>query len=158
MDTVGYIGWNQWDEIIKRTGWSTDKLRDNRYNAVLHLVTAADGKSEFYNMDNAARYENVEEAVIRDKALRSAYVGHNNLYFFNNHHDKGFSGKMNEVTNTVLSLLGLPTKMSRYKKYLLDTRFVKGDQDPLTFHQVLFNRTGKKPFSFEYDKDNEFHF
>ena len=93
MDTVGYIGWNQWDEIIKRTGWSTDKLRDNRYNAVLHLVTAADGKSEFYNMDNAARYENVEEAVIRDKALRSAYVGHITCTFLITITIKGFQVK-----------------------------------------------------------------
>jgi hypothetical protein len=32
-------------------------LRDRRYDAVIHLVTAADGAHEFYNLDNPSRYE-----------------------------------------------------------------------------------------------------
>lgn len=123
MDSAGYIGWENWEKIINMTGWSTEKLRDNRYDAILHLVTAADGKKEFYNLDNAARYETVEEAVIRDKALRKVYVGHNHLYFIGNNHPDGFKGKMQEASNSVLSMLGFPTNISRYKKYLLDTRF-----------------------------------
>ena len=40
---------------------STVNLRENRYNAVLHLVTAADGAEEFYSKaNNAARFENAE--------------------------------------------------------------------------------------------------
>ena len=31
-----------------------------RYDAVLHMVTAAQGAEEFYNFSNEARYENVE--------------------------------------------------------------------------------------------------
>lgn len=43
MDSLGYVGEVVWDRILKSTGWSTIELRDNRYDAVLHLVTAADG-------------------------------------------------------------------------------------------------------------------
>ena len=32
-------------------------MRDNRYDAVIHLVTAAIGAETYYNLDNAARYE-----------------------------------------------------------------------------------------------------
>jgi hypothetical protein len=34
------------------------------------MVTAAEGAADFYGLANEARYESVEEAVNRDKALR----------------------------------------------------------------------------------------
>jgi hypothetical protein len=38
-------------------------MRDNRYDGILHLVTAADGAEDFYeNQTNEARYENIEQA------------------------------------------------------------------------------------------------
>ena len=43
MDTAGYIGFEAFNEILKVKGWSTSELRDKRYDAILHLVTAADG-------------------------------------------------------------------------------------------------------------------
>ena len=55
---------------------STVNLRENRYNAVLHLVTAADGAEEFYSKaNNAARFENAEQARQRDRRLQKAYQG-----------------------------------------------------------------------------------
>jgi Tfp pilus assembly protein PilE len=39
------------------------QLRDRRYEAVIHLVTAAQGAEEFFtNQNNEARYESIEEA------------------------------------------------------------------------------------------------
>ena len=77
MDTVGYCGWDTWAKILEKSGWSTEELRDTRYDAVVHLVTAADGAPEHYDYGNVSRYETHEEAVIRDKCLRTAYLGHN---------------------------------------------------------------------------------
>lgn len=38
-------------------------LRDKRYDAVIHLVSAANGAEEFYDIDNnPARWETVEIA------------------------------------------------------------------------------------------------
>jgi hypothetical protein len=60
-------------------------LRDNRYDAVLHLVTAADGAEKFYaSLNNEARYESVSEAVEKDKRLREAYLGHRNWHIIDN--------------------------------------------------------------------------
>ena len=77
MDSAGYLSKEQWGKLRKKTGWTNLELRDYRYDAILHMITAADGAAEFYGYDNVARFETVEEAIIRDKALRAAYLGHN---------------------------------------------------------------------------------
>ena len=38
-------------------GYNQVQLRDNRYDAIIHMVTAAKGAEKHYNLDNAARYE-----------------------------------------------------------------------------------------------------
>lgn len=54
-------------------------LRDNRYDAILHMVTAADGAEKFYaSLSNEARYESIDEAKLKDKRVRDAYMGHKN--------------------------------------------------------------------------------
>ena len=79
-------------------------LRDHRYDAVIHMVTAADGAAQFYNNDNEARYENAEQAKNTDKALRECYIGHNQLYVIDN--VGTFGEKVNQTINTVLSVIG----------------------------------------------------
>ena len=41
MDGSAYTSENIWQAILDETGWSTMQLRDRRYEAVIHLVTAA---------------------------------------------------------------------------------------------------------------------
>ena len=51
-------------------------IRDARYNAVLHMTTAADGAEGFYTSENnPSRMEGVEEAKILDKKIREAWLG-----------------------------------------------------------------------------------
>ena len=83
-------------------------------------MTAADGAAEFYDYDNPARYETVDEAIERDKALRSAYIGHNKIFMIGNDHKDGFKGKMNETVETVKTLMGFPTNRTRFRKFLVD--------------------------------------
>lgn len=70
-------------------GCNVVQLRDIRYDAILHLVTAADGAKQFYaSLSNEARYESVEEAIEKDKKLRMAYMGHRRwVYIPNNFKD-----------------------------------------------------------------------
>lgn len=56
-----------------------------------------------------------------DLALRSAYLGHNKLFFVGNNQKNGFQGKIEEVVNTVFSILGFPTSLGRYRKFLVNT-------------------------------------
>lgn len=77
MDGSAYCDENVWQAILDETGWSTIHLRDRRYEAVIHMVTAADGAQTFYtSVNNQARYENIPEAVALDKRLINAWVGH----------------------------------------------------------------------------------
>ena len=63
MDGQAYSDPNVWQAILDETGWSTVQLRDRRYEAVIHMMTAAEGAEEFYtDSNNEARYESLEEA------------------------------------------------------------------------------------------------
>jgi len=76
-------------------------MRDNRYDAVLHMVTAADGASKFYAaLTNEARYESVSEAINKDKKLREAYMGHKNWVMIDNT-AKDFLAKINAAKQQV---------------------------------------------------------
>jgi hypothetical protein len=66
-------------------GMNILSMRDSRYEAVIHLVTAADGAEEFYDqLTNEARYESRDEAIDKDKKLRAAYMGHPKWYLIDN--------------------------------------------------------------------------
>jgi len=43
MDSLGYCKEEMFESILKKTGWNWSDLRDKRYDAVIHLITAADG-------------------------------------------------------------------------------------------------------------------
>ena len=57
MDGSAYMKAESWQALLDEKGLSEVNLRDKRYDAVIHLVTAADGAAEYYNLGNAARYE-----------------------------------------------------------------------------------------------------
>jgi len=57
MDGCAYMKPECWQTLMDEKGWSEVTLRDRRYDGVIHLVTAANGAPEFYNLGNVARYE-----------------------------------------------------------------------------------------------------
>ena len=94
-------------------------MRDNRYDAVLHMVTAADGASKFYaSLTNEARYESVSEAINKDKKLREAYMGHKSWFMIDNSMPD-FTSKINAAKQQVQNILGRTGGTSFYKKFLL---------------------------------------
>lgn len=77
MDGSVYVSRSQWQALMDDLGVSTVQIRDNRYDAVIHLMTAAIGAESFYvTEDGEPRYENLDEARQKDEALRHAYMGH----------------------------------------------------------------------------------
>ena len=58
MDGSAYMNALNWQALLDEMSLNTVILRDRRYDAIIHLVTAADGAPEFYNLDNPSRYEN----------------------------------------------------------------------------------------------------
>lgn len=77
MDPHAYMSEEVWQIILDEQGWNPVNLRDKRYDAVIHLVTAADGAEEFYTKgNNQARYESVEDAIQTDRRIQTAWNGH----------------------------------------------------------------------------------
>lgn len=102
-------------------GVSTVQIRDNRYDAVIHMVTAADGASEFYQtmIGGEPRYESIEEAKLKDELLRQAYMGHQKWFLINNIECVDFKDKIWKTKEAVLDVLGKSAGVHFHKKFLL---------------------------------------
>lgn len=124
MDISAYMRPEMWEEITRAVGTSTAELRDTRYDAVLHLVSAADGAEQFYTTsNNASRNEKADEkglqiARMLDKRVIEAWTGHSHLRVINNHED--FDAKINRVLKEISNVLGLPQPIEEERKYLVE--------------------------------------
>lgn len=77
MDSRAYVGPEKWSIMLQENAWTVQALRDQRYDAVFHLVTTAIGAEEFYtNANNATRLEDATKARDLDLKILSAWVGH----------------------------------------------------------------------------------
>ena len=47
MDGNAYMDGVIWLAMLERLGFNPSQLRDNRYDCVIHLVTAADGAEQY---------------------------------------------------------------------------------------------------------------
>ena len=45
-------GKDAFDDVLEEFNWTVPQLRDQRYEAVVHLVTAAIGAERFYTLEN----------------------------------------------------------------------------------------------------------
>ncbi len=58
MDGSAFMDPQTWQALLDDMGLNTLMLRDNRYDGVIHLVTAADGAYDFYEqISNEARFD-----------------------------------------------------------------------------------------------------
>ena len=111
LDISAYIKPEEWQEITAMCGTTPNALME-RYDAVLHLVSAADGAEQFYTTaTNATRYEKANEEGLRlarelDKKVIMAWTGHPHLRVINNHND--FESKLNRVLMEISKVVGLP--------------------------------------------------
>ncbi|KAF0720680.1 Aste57867_105 [Aphanomyces stellatus] len=118
MDGSAYLTPEQWEDLKSAHDLDTVTLRDTRYNAVFHLVTAAKGAEAYYTLsNNNSRYESVEGAIDADNRLCHAWVGHPKLFVFDN--STSFEAKMQRLIATAANLTGLPSTVKTAKKYLL---------------------------------------
>ena len=123
MDISAYIKPEEWEEITAMAGTDSTRLRD-RYNAVLHLVSAADGAEQYYTTaTNATRYEKADEEGLRlarelDKKVINAWSGHSHLRVINNHDD--FNAKLGRVIKEISNVLGLPQPLEKERLYKVE--------------------------------------
>lgn len=88
MDARAYMSEESWNKVLDRNSLNAVELRDNRYDQVIHLVTAANGAEDFYNTeDNPMRTEGLDLARKRDEATGEAWIGHPYLEIIDNSTD-----------------------------------------------------------------------
>lgn len=118
LDVSAYLPPELWQALLDENQWTTVGLRDRRYEAVLHLTTAADGAEAFYTTaNNTARHETPEQARALDRRLQDAWVGHPHLRVIDNSTD--FNGKVQRVLQAVSQLVGVPEPVEIERKFLL---------------------------------------
>ena len=124
MDISAYMEPSMWNDITRAVGISPAELRDMRYDAVLHLVSAADGAEQFYTTaNNASRNEAADEqglqiARMLDKRVIQAWTGHRHLRVINNQED--FERKLQRVIKEISSVLELPQPIEEERKYIVE--------------------------------------
>lgn len=118
IDNKSYLNEIEWQHLQNELGIEESKLM-NRYDQVIHLVTAADGALEYYTLENNnARSETPEEAIKKDKQILRAYLGHPNIKVIDN--STNFKEKIERTINCILSELNEPTYYNNQYKFLVD--------------------------------------
>ena len=118
MDSSAFLEPHVWQAILDENGWTTVGLRDKRYDAVIHMVTAAKGAESCYTLaNNAARTETPEQARQVDDKLIAAWTGHPHLRIIDNSTD--FEAKIRRVLDALARIVGIPEPVEIERKYLV---------------------------------------
>ena len=133
-DCLAFMAPGEWPRALETlnqemangpAGRITDEYTLQRYDGVVHLVTAADGASEFYKFgvvedDSGGRVyrrETPHEAVEQDQRINAAWKEHPRHVIVTNEQPNGFEGKLQEATDAVLAIARLshPDQMRKAK-------------------------------------------
>lgn len=116
-DCKAYISDEVYSNIFKNLKLDKICSRDD-YDAVFHLKTVADGKEQYYTLENnTARTETAHEARIQDKKTIDAWCGHPHFRVIDNSTD--FEGKLSRLMNEIYSFLGMPIPIESERKFLI---------------------------------------
>lgn len=123
MDPVAYLHDGEWEVLKARNpSWNEVDLRDNRYDQIIHLITAAIGAEKFYTLENnSTRTETLDVARETDERTAKAWVGHPCIDFIDN--STGFEKKIARSLLAVCERVGLHLKgfdvANRKRKFLI---------------------------------------
>jgi len=145
MDIAAYMNDDTWQALLDEMGLNEVEVRDSRYDAVLHLCTAAKGAEKFYSCDNnSSRTENLEQAIVLDDKVIRAWTGHPHLRVIPN---KGsFEDKLNDVIAEISAILGIPEPIEMERKFLVEVvGEIPDSREMEIFQTYLTKRDGAEP-------------
>lgn len=120
LDPLAFMDKEMWLSIAEDTGWTPSRLRD-RYDAVILLLSAANGAEEHYTAENnKARAETPAQAIEIDNKLQEAWLGHPHLRVIGACSE--FSDKLRKIINVVYKTIGIPEPIEYEKKYLIKSK------------------------------------
>jgi len=121
MDPSAYIDRETWIQILRDLQLDESHIRDSRYDAVIHLVSAAKGAESFYSLaNNEARSEGLSLARELDDRVMDGWKGHPNLSLVDNVSCASFEEKCERVLDIVSGrICGLQPVGKRRRKWLV---------------------------------------
>ncbi|RVE54786.1 hypothetical protein evm_000553 [Chilo suppressalis] len=134
MDASAFISKEKWEALLSSNNWNSVELRDNRYNHIVHMVSAANGAEDFYSTeDHACRSEGVELARELDYNAAASWIGHPYFDVIDNSTD--FDKKMNRLIACVCQKIGIDTGdrlnvNSKKRKFLVKSPLVPDAEFP----------------------------
>lgn len=120
MDNRAYMSAIDFRVVLDRIAKTEVEIRDN-YDAVFHLMSAANGAPEIYlknKENNLARTETLEQAIELDNKLISAWTGHPHFRVIDN--STGFENKMKRLITEIAGFLGEPEPYEIERKFLIE--------------------------------------
>ena len=145
MDMAAYMDSDSWDALLDESGLNIVDVRDKRYDAVLHLCTAAKGAEQFYTCaNNSSRTEGLEQAVALDDKLIAVWTGHPHLRIIPN--VGSFEDKLNAVIAEISAILGIPEPIEMERKFLVDViDEIPNSREMEIFQTYLMEQDGAEP-------------
>jgi CYTH domain-containing protein/predicted ATPase len=120
-DNKAYCKESEWIDLLEQFNLS-DTAINCRYDAIIHLRTAAFGEDDSYTtINNSARKETKEEARALCEKTLNAWNGHPHLHVIEN--QNSFEHKMAHVVGVILHHLGEPEPLEIEKKFVVDSSF-----------------------------------
>lgn len=117
IDNKAYVTDREFKRYSAKSGLGENQIRC-RYDAVFHLVTAANGAEECYNLGNSVRSETPQQARELDKKLLSLWVGAPHLRIIDN--STGFEQKLERLFDEVKAAIGIPKPLEIERKFLIE--------------------------------------
>ncbi|MDO4805234.1 MAG: AAA family ATPase [Lachnospiraceae bacterium] len=139
FDNKAYMTDGEFEKILDKMGFTEERMYA-QYDAVFHLVTAANGAEEFYSLaNNAARYETPEQAVALDDTLKRCWSGHPRFSVIGN--QMGFEEKMRTLITQISDFLGEKEPKAVKRKFLIEYPDVELLENAEDCHKVEVVRT-----------------
>lgn len=125
IDSKAYINDEEWKKLLIEFALSESEVFQ-RYDSVIHLVTAAYGAENAYTCENNNQRgeKSIEEARRVEDKVKAAYYGHLNVRYIDN--STNFDGKIQRVIDTIFQNLDLAIPKLEQRKFLVDKdEFIK---------------------------------
>lgn len=117
LDNRAFVTQEEFDRYSALNGLNEDIIR-NSYDAVYHLVTAANGAEEYYNFNNKARTESLEQAREKDTETLAVWTGTPHLRIIDN--STSFEEKLERLIKEIKAFIGIPEPLEIERKFLIE--------------------------------------
>lgn len=105
LDGKSYVPEDVFARILTKGIQMSEREVLNRYDGVIHMVTAAIGAREYYSHNNPARKEDADRAVMQDKKTYNCWKTHPCMFYIDN--STGIAQKIEKVIDSIEKIIEL---------------------------------------------------